>query len=259
MRRQASSAGGRRGPGEVSLERALSKLGLATRSEARRLVLEGRVGVDGGIARDPLTAVFPERVRLTIDGREVARAAPLTVLLYKPRGTVTTRRDPEGRATVYDCVAGCGAHLVPVGRLDAATAGLLLLTNDTRFADWVTDPAHGVRRLYVVTARGAVTDDDAVRLTTGIDLPSRQRPHERLAARAVTVRKRSRRETHLIVELTEGKNREVRRLLAALGHEVTALKRVAFGGLDLGRLTPGKWRPVPAAELRAAFPGAPVR
>jgi 23S rRNA pseudouridine2605 synthase len=244
----------RRGPGEVSLERALSKLGLATRSQARSLVREGRVAVDGRVVTEPLAPVVPERVRLAIDGRAAAPPPPLTVLLHKPRGVVTTRSDPRGRPTVYACLAGSDAHLVPVGRLDAATSGLLLLTNDTRFADWVTDPGQAVPRVYLVTVRGELTPERARQLTAGIDDRG-----ERLAARGAAVRKLSRRETHLVLELTAGKNREVRRLLAALGHEVTALKRVAFGGLELGGLPAGAWRVVPLAELRAAFPRAPLR
>ena len=243
-----------RRPGEVTLERALSKLGLATRSEARALVLAGRVAVDGRVVAEPLAPVVPERVRIALDGREAWRAEPLTILLHKPRGVITTRSDPRGRPTVYSCLAGCDAHLIPVGRLDAATSGLLLLTNDTRFADWVTDPLHAVRRTYLVTVRGDLPPERALQLTAGIDDAG-----ERLAAQSATVRKRSRRETHLVLDLTEGRNREVRRLLAALGHPVTALKRVAFGGLELGTLPPGAWRPLTTAELRAAFPGAPLR
>jgi 23S rRNA pseudouridine2605 synthase len=132
---------------------------------------------------------------------------------------------------------------------------LLLLTNDTRFADWLTDPVHAVVRVYLATVRGELTPVRAALLTAGVEAPQ----GERLVARAVTVRKRSRRETHLVVEMTEGKNREVRRLLAAIGHPVTALKRVAFGALELGRLPAGGWRVVPAAELCAAFPEAPWR
>ena len=213
-----------RGRGRVPLERALSKLGLASRAEARELIRSGRVRIGGRVAADPLAPVVPERAAIAVDGRPVERPAPLTILLNKPRGVVTTRSDPEGRPTVYTCLTGLEAHVVPVGRLDAATSGLLLFSNDTRFADWVTDPANAVPRVYTVT-----------------------------------VRKRSRRESHLIVELTEGKNREVRRLLAAAGHAVTRLKRVSFGGLTLGDLPPGSWRPVAAEELRAAFPGAPVQ
>ncbi|HKV11682.1 MAG TPA: pseudouridine synthase [Thermoanaerobaculia bacterium] len=241
-------------PGHVSLERALSKLGLASRTEARELIRAGRVAVDGRIAADPLLEVVPERIRIEIDGRPARRAEPLTVLLHKPRGIVTTRSDPEGRPTVYGCLTDLEAHVVPVGRLDAATSGLLLLTNDTRFADWVTDPRNEVPRVYLVTVRGELGDATARSLEEGIEDSG-----ERLAARAVTVRKRSRRETHLVVELTEGRNREIRRMLAAAGHEVTRLKRVSFGGLELGDLLPGRWRRVGEGELKEAFPGAPVR
>ena len=252
--RRDSGKGRRRGPGEVSLERALSKLGLATRSEARSLVLQARIAVDGRVVTEPLMPVVPEQIRVAIDGRPAEPPPPLTVLLHKPRGVVTTRADPRGRPTVYACLAGSDAHLVPVGRLDAATSGLLLLTNDTRFADWVTDPAQAVPRVYLVTVRGELTPERARQLTAGVEDRG-----ERLAARGAVVRKRSGRETHLVLELAEGKNREVRRLLAALGHEVTALKRVAFGGLELGGLGAGAWRVVPLAELRAAFPRAPLR
>ena len=245
---------GRRRPGHVSLERALSKLGLASRSEAREMIRGGRVAVDGRTETDPLLEVVPERIRVEIDGRSASRSEPLTVLLHKPRGVVTTRSDPEGRPTVYGCLEGLDAHVIPVGRLDAATSGLLLLTNDTRFADWVTDPRNEVPRVYLVTVRGELSDDTARRLEEGIEESG-----ERLAASRAAIRKRSKRETHLVVELTEGKNREIRRMLAAAGHEVTRLRRVSFGGLELGDLAPRKWRAIPVDELRGAFPGAPVR
>jgi 23S rRNA pseudouridine2605 synthase len=244
----------RRGRGEVSLERALSKLGLASRTEARALIRDRRVRVDGRPATDPLAPVVPERVRIEIDGRPAGRPEPVTVLLHKPRGVVTTRSDPEGRPTVYGCLEGLDAHVIPIGRLDAATTGLLLLTNDTRFADWVTDPGNAVPRVYLVTVRGELADAMARHLQEGIAAGG-----DILKARQVTVRKRSRRETHLVVELTEGKNREIRRMLEAAGHEVTRLKRVSFGGLELRNLEPGQWRAVAPEEMQAAFPGAPLR
>ncbi len=244
-----------RKPGEVCLDRALSKLGLASRTEARALIEAGRVQVDGRTARDPRRPVVPERARITIDAVEVEGAAPCTVLLHKPKGVVTTRRDEKGRPTVYSLLTGLNAHVVPVGRLDFATTGLLLLTNDTRFAAWVTDPENAVPRAYVVTVRGELTPDEARRLeTAGVEDEG-----ERLRATRVEIRKASRRESHLLVTLAEGKNREIRRMFLALGHEVTRLKRVSFGGLELGELAPGVWRDVPLPELRAAFPGAPLR
>lgn len=241
-------------PGFVPLERALSKLGLASRTEARALIHDGRVKVDGRRVDDPLLPVVPEQARIEIDGRPARRPKPVTILLHKPRGVVTTRSDPEGRPTVYGCLEGLEEHVIPVGRLDAATTGLLLLTNDTRFADWVTDPENEVPRVYLVTVRGPLADDTARRLEEGVEESG-----ERLSAKAVAIRKRSRRETHLVVELTEGRNREIRRMLAAAGHEVTRLKRVSFGGLELGELPPGRWRVVGGEELKAAFLGAPVR
>ncbi len=234
----------------VSLERALSKLGLASRAEARRLIAAGRVAVNGRVVVDPLAPVVPARARISIDGAEPANPSRLVVALHKPRGVVTTRSDPEGRPTVYSLIEDLGTHVVPVGRLDLATSGLLLLTNDTRFADWLTDPRSGVPRVYLVTARGCVTDEDVERLTSGVE--SRGEP---LAASAVTLRKASSRESHVVVTLTEGRNREVRRLFEAIGHEVTRLRRVQIGGLELGALTPRAWRVVDEAELNRAFPG----
>ena len=177
------------------------------------MILGGRVTVDGRVVPDPARAVRPERARLTIDGRAVARAAWRTIVLNKPRGTITSRRDPEGRQTVFDLLGDEAAGLIAVGRLDRATGGLLILTTDSRLANRLTDPASGIVRRYVVTVRRMLTDESAARMLAGIG---------DLRASAITVLKRSRRETHLIVELDEGKNREIRRLCEACGHQVTA-------------------------------------
>ncbi len=242
----------RRPPATVPLARALSKLGVASRSEAVALVRGGRVAVDGRVVRSPASPVVPEHAAIEIDGRPIRRASTVTILLNKPRGVVTTSRDPQGRPTVLDLAADAPGRVFPVGRLDLATTGLLLLTNDSRFADWVTDPASQVPRTYVVTVRGLVDDRTRDVLASGVEIGG-----ERLQPAGLRVRKRSRRETHLVVTLTEGKNREIRRLFDAVGHEVTRLTRVAFGGLMLGDLPPGRWRVVPEAELDAAFPGRP--
>ena len=223
----------------VPLERALSKLGLATRSEARELIAAGRVRINGRIARDPLAAVIPERIVIAIDDEPRSRAARVVIALHKPRGVMTTRRDPAGRRTVYDLLTDCPHHVVPVGRLDYATSGLILLTNDTRLADWLTDPDNQVPRTYLVTVRGRVSAAQAAELERGVTIEG-----EQLAARAVQIRKASTRETHLVVELIEGRNREVRRLFTSIGHEVTRLRRVQFGDVTLGELPPGRWRDV---------------
>jgi 23S rRNA pseudouridine2605 synthase len=232
------------------LERALSKRGLSSRSEARELIRQGRVSVDGRILTDPAARVVPERVTIAIDGAaRHAGTEPLTIVLHKPRGYVTTRSDPEGRKTIYDLLTDLRARVIPVGRLDLATSGLLILTNDTQLGNWLTDPASQVPRVYLVTVKGEVTEDTANRLVEGLAIGD-----ERMAAANVSVRKRSKRESHLTITLTEGKNREIRRLLDAVEHPVTRLRRVRFGGLELGTLPPGQWRRVSAAELRAGFP-----
>lgn len=236
-------------PGRVRLDRALSKLGAVSRARAAGLIAAGRVTVAGRIVVDPSYPVTPERTAIGIDGQRVGPAHWRTIVLHKPRSTLTTRRDPEGRRTVFDLLGSDAGSLVAAGRLDFASTGLLILTTDTRLADWLTDPRNGIARRYAVTVRGRLTDDSARAMEKGID---------GLRAQSVRVRKRSGRETHLTVVLTEGKNREIRRLCEAVGHEVTALARVAFGPLELAALRPGEWRDVNAAELREAFPAAPV-
>lgn len=242
----------KRAKGTVSLERALSKLGLASRSQSRELIVQRRVAVDGRIATNPSARVVPERIAITIDGAAPDAAGPATIVLHKPRGYVTTRSDPEGRPTVYDLLGDLPARVVPVGRLDLATSGLLILTNDTQFANWLTDPRSGIDRVYLVTVDGRATPEKAGQLIEGVTVEG-----ERLSAASVSIRKASNRESHLTVTLREGRNREIRRLFAAIGHPVTRLRRVRFGGLELDTLPPGKWRRVSATELRAAFPRYP--
>ena len=227
---------------QTPLNRALSKLGILSRAQATDAIRAGRVRVDGRVVADPAHLVVPERVRIAIDGQPQSRAAWRSIVFHKPRGVVTTRRDPEGRETIYDVLGDVGRSVNAVGRLDLATSGLLLLTSDTALANWLIDPVNGVARVYVVTVRGEVTPEDA----------------ERLPAARIALRKASTRESHLIVELRSGKNREVRRMFEAIGREVTRLKRVQFGGLEIGDLEPGSWRELTRDEIRRAFPKAPI-
>jgi 23S rRNA pseudouridine2605 synthase len=225
----------------VRLDRALSKLGLASRTEARALIASGKVTVGGRTVRDPAFAVVPEPRNIVVEGRSAGPRPWRTIALHKPRGVVATRRDPEGRPTVFDLLGDEAATLVAVGRLDLATTGLLLFTTDNHLADRLTDPSTGIVRRYVVTVRGNLSDEAAARMEIGTGA---------MRAQSVEVRKRSTRETHLIVELTEGRNREIRRLCEAVGHEVTRLKRIAFGTIELGDLQPGRWRDVTREEIR---------
>lgn len=220
----------------VPLERALSKLNAASRTSGQRLIRDGAVTVNGRTVRQPLQLVDLDHDEIRVAGRRAAAIPFRAIALHKPRGTITSRRDPQGRRTVFDLLGEAGAGLVAVGRLDYASSGLLLLTTDTALADDLTSPAHAVPRQYVVTARGLVTDEEAARLEAGIGA---------LRASAVRILKRSRRETHLSIELAEGKNREIRRLLEAVEHEVTRLLRVSFGPIELGALQPGQWRDLP--------------
>lgn len=232
------------------LDRLLSKRNLASRTEARRMIRAGLVSIGGVLVRDPARLVEPERTKVSIGGRPATAAGWRTLALHKPRGVVTTRRDPDGRPTVFDLLGEDGRSMVAVGRLDLASTGLLLLTTDTDLSAWLTDPANAIVRRYVVTARGAVSDEAIAQMIRGVG---------GLRADAATVLKRSNRETHLSIALTGGRNREIRRLLAAVGHEVTRLLRISFGGLELGSLQPVRWRAIGRDEIAAAYPGAPLR
>src|SRR5262249_9017721 len=194
MRRRPDTAP--RPRGTVPLNRALSKIGILSRAQATDAIRAGRVAVDGRIVRDPRQAVVPERARFVVDGVRREAQAWRTLLVHKPFGVVTTRHDPDGRPTVYDVVGEAADGLIAVGRLDLATSGLLLLTNDTQLAERITDPRRRVPRVYVVTVRGEVTEDECARLERGV-----VQDGERLHAAAAVVRKRSRRESHLTIEL----------------------------------------------------------
>ncbi len=244
--------------GEVALERAFSKLGLGSRTQARDWILEGRVRVNGKVVRNPRAAVRPETARIELDEAQVARAERLTVVFNKPKGLVTTLRDEKGRPTIYSALQGAGqelpAGMMPVGRLDQHTSGLLILTNDSRIGDWILDPAHQIPREYIAEVRGNATLERVRQIEVGVESRG-----ETLRAKRAWVLKSSGRQSLVGIELTEGRNREVRRLCEAVGLEVIRLKRIRLGGLELGYLPPGKWRKLESDELKRAFPGIPLR
>jgi 23S rRNA pseudouridine2605 synthase len=241
----------RRRPGarepRVSLARALSKLGVCSRAQGEALVARGRVRVNGVVRRDPALRVDPARDRIAVDGAEVAAARRVYLALNKPRGLVTTRADPQGRPTVFACLDDPALPFVsPVGRLDRASEGLLLLTNDTRWAQRLLDPASHVEKLYHVQVDRVADDALLGRVEAGVEDGG-----ERLAARRARLLRHGSRTSWLEITLDEGRNRHIRRLLAALGVEVLRLVRVAIGPLALGELGKGEWRYLTMAEVRA--------
>jgi len=239
--------------GTVSVARGLSKLGVCSRSEGERLVEAGRVRINGRIVRDVSTRIVPERDVIEVDGKRVGRAERVYLALNKPRGLVTTRDDPQGRATIYECLAGAPLPFVaPVGRLDKASEGLLLLTNDSRWSANVLDPRSHVDKIYHAQLRGLVDDSLIARVAAGVVEPD---TGEALTVKRVSLlRTGSRSSAWLEITLDEGKNRHIRRLFAALGVEVLRLVRIAIGPLALGKLAKGEWRRLTDDEVRALAP-----
>ncbi len=232
--------------GKVPLERALSKLGVASRAQTREWILAGRLQVNGQVVKDPWFPVVPETDQFVVDGKPMTKSAWCTVMMYKPKGVVTTKSDEKGRATVFDLLPPEMKALHPVGRLDMASTGLLLLTNDTRLSDFLTDPMNAIPRTYVVTIEGQLLDEELKDITNGI-----MDEGELLKPSKLTLKKASHKESHFLVELTEGKNRELRRIFSFFGHRVRKLKRIAFGPLELGDLEPGTFRPLTDVEIAA--------
>ncbi len=226
-----------------TLERIFSKRGIGSRTEARSWIGAGKVRVNGKVMLNPDHWVDLSRDRVTLDGKPLESAAKLYILLYKPKGYLTTRKDPEGRSTVYDLIADAGAWLSPVGRLDLDTSGLLILTNDTQFADRIMSPEHKVPKTYQIKASTHLTDEQLDKLRRGVELsdgPTRPAIVHRL--------RDSGKYTHLTITITEGRNRQIRRMLEAVDSKVLKLVRIAIGGIIIGDLPIGKWRKLSAEE-----------
>lgn len=230
----------------VGLARALSKLGYCSRSQAFALIRAGRVTLNGAVRRDPESPVSLHRDRILVDGQALAAAAPVYLMLNKPRGLVTTAADEKGRRTVYDCLPADLPWLAPVGRLDKASEGLLLLTNDSEWAARIAAPETHLDKTYHVQV-GAIADAVLLRaMEKGVSSGG-----ELLRAKRAAVLRSGQRNSWLEVVLDEGKNRHIRRLLAALGVEVLRLIRVAIGPLLLDDLAKGSYRALTAEEKAA--------
>jgi pseudouridine synthase len=221
----------------MRLNAYLARAGVASRRAADELIKAGRVTVNG--APGQLNTFVESRDRVEVDGRPVALQRLAYVLLNKPAGVVTTARDPQGRRTVLDLVPR-DPRVVPVGRLDADTTGALLLTNDGPLAHRLAHPRYGVEKVYVADVEGAPTDATLQRLRDGIELddgPTAPARVHRLAANRIEL------------ALHEGRNRQVRRMLEAVGHPVTRLHRATYAGLTAQGLEPGQWRELTTAEV----------
>lgn len=229
---------------KVSLARALSKLGVVSRNQARSLIEMGRVSVNGRCLRNPEVRVDPDRESIRVDGRLIEAARPIYLMMNKPKGVTTTRSDEKGRKTVYDLL-GETQWLFPVGRLDRETSGLLLLTNDTQWGNRIAAPGSKIQKVYHVKLNRIITEEELDRLERGVLLADGTRT---LPAKAVLLRTT---EKGCWIELTlrEGRNRQVRRMCGALGLEVENLVRVQIGSLKLGALSSGQTRRLTPSEV----------
>jgi pseudouridine synthase len=229
-----------------TLERVLSKAGLGSRTDARKWIGAGRVRVNGKLVQTPDQWIDLERDRVTLDGRLVRAQERKYILLYKPKGYITSCGDPNGRPTVYDLIDRIGVWLVPVGRLDLDTSGLLLMTNDTQFAEHIMNPEHNTAKTYLVKCSTLVSDEQLDRLRDGVELtdgPTRPAKVQRLRDSA--------KYSHIQITITEGRNRQVRRMVEAIGSKVLKLVRTAIGTIQIGDLQVGAYRDLSAAELRS--------
>ena len=235
----------------VTVDRLISKRGIASRSTSREWIRAGRVRINGRVIRDPATWVLWPRDFVSIDDQPIQDSIKRLFLFHKPKGVITTHSDDKGRVTIFDVLPEDLGYLHAVGRLDQATSGLLLLTNDSALSSYLTNPTHNVTRTYLVSVRGAFTEAQATEAIVGLVDDG-----ERLQCHSVKIQKQSGRESHLEVVLTQGKNREIRRLFKALGHEVTRLRRIQYGPFKLEDLPPGAWREIPIGEVRKALSNA---
>jgi 23S rRNA pseudouridine2605 synthase len=224
----------------------MSKLGVCSRSQASEMIDAGRVRLNGWVHRDPETPVRMEQDRITIDGKTVEAKEKVYLMVNKPRTVVTTASDEQGRDTVYACLPPGLPWVAPVGRLDMASEGLLLMTNDSEWAAWITAPESHVEKTYHVRIAAKAEEELLQKIMAGVESEG-----ELLRVKRVSVLRHGGRNSWLEVVLDEGKNRQIRRIMEALEIEVLRLIRVAIGHVELGELKKGKARRLSAEEKRA--------
>jgi 23S rRNA pseudouridine2605 synthase len=231
----------------VGLARALSKLGFCSRSSAFDLIRAGKVRLNGNIHRDPESPVHMDKDRLEVDGRALVAKAKVYLMLNKPRGVVTTASDEMNRQTVYAFLPENIPWIAPVGRLDKASEGLLLLTNDSEWSARVLAPEIHLEKTYHVQVAAVVDAGLLASMGQGV----KTRDGDFLRAKGVHILRGGKRNTWLEVVLDEGKNRHIRRMFAHFGIEVLRLIRIAIGPLSLGNLPKGACRPLTTEEIQA--------
>ncbi len=237
---------------KVRIQRVLAEAGVASRRACEDLVEEGAVSVNGRVIQGLPCFVDPEADNIQVHGRRIQKPRRhYYIMLFKPRGFVCTASDPEGRKRALDLVDHpSGVRLFSVGRLDIDSSGLLLLTDDGELTNRLTHPSYEVHKGYDVSVRGRVEEEEVERLRNGLYLSDRKKgTATRTAESGVTVLRRDRDRTRLYVELREGRNRQIRRLMERLGHPVKKLRRVRFGPLKLKGLAVGEWRELTPVEL----------
>ncbi len=238
------------------LQKVLAHAGLASRRAAERLIAAGRVTVNGSVVVELGTKVDPSRDAIKVDGKRIgaAPAGRTYLALHKPRGVVTTLSDPEGRPTVKDFLRGLSTRVYPVGRLDYDSEGLLILTDDGALARDLMHPSRGVLKTYLAKVRGLPAAEALRRLARGIPLDGKRTgPSQVRIVRPAD-------NAWIEITIGEGRNRQVRRMLQAVGHPVQRLRRLRYGGVSLGTLPPGGVRALTAreiAELRRAAGARP--
>jgi 23S rRNA pseudouridine2605 synthase len=232
--------------GKDRLQKVLAAAGIGSRRQCEELIRAGRIEVDRAVVTRLGTTVDPQQQEIRVDGVVLSRSKRAYYAVHKPQGVVTTHRDPTGRPRVIDLVGTTPERLFPVGRLDLNSDGLILLTNDGELANELTHPRYGVDKTYRVLVAGAPTPEVLAKLQRGVHLA------EGLArVHRIQVKKRQRKCTLLEMTLREGHNREIRRVLARVGHKVLHLTRIAVGPVRLGNLPPGAHRKLTHAEVEA--------
>jgi 23S rRNA pseudouridine2605 synthase len=234
-----------RGPGRVTLPRALSKLGLSSRSQALRLIEEGLVSVNKTVERNPHRWVDIDHDRIEVSNQLVKRSAFRYILLNKPAGFVTTNSDERGQRTVYDVLGSAGKGLSAAGRLDKESTGLLLFTDDHQLANTLTSPGSDFLKTYVVILDRPIAGKDLLHLGHGVDIEINGKIHRTKSASVSQTTPGT-----LEIGITEGKNRQVSRMMSALGYEVISLRRISLGTLRLGELQEGQFRELTTEEVR---------